>query len=179
MSKDPDLTNVGDRIRYLRKSKSWTQKQLAEQVGCAQEYVSEIENKKKLPTMEMLSRFARAFEVKLSTLFGGADEAALHMAHKLALIATFADPSEQENDDADAERQFSKHASDEEIVVLMASLFNSIYARSPETLICILTKIISEADARRLVDALSQGPTVPSTSADEVKAEVTRTSKRK
>ncbi|UCD56525.1 MAG: helix-turn-helix domain-containing protein [Candidatus Hydrogenedentota bacterium] len=64
---------VGDKIRALRQSKTpkMTSTDLAEKADISQSYVIEIESGRKNPSLEVLSRLARALDVSLVEIIGG------------------------------------------------------------------------------------------------------------
>ena len=64
---------VGERIRALRKSKmpKMTSTDLARMAEISQSYVIEIESGKKNPSLEVLSRLARALDVSLTEILSG------------------------------------------------------------------------------------------------------------
>lgn len=66
--------NIGPRIRALRKSaeRKMTSVDLARKADISQSYVIEIESGKKNPSLEVLSRIARALDVSLSEILSGA-----------------------------------------------------------------------------------------------------------
>ncbi len=59
---------VGEALRLLRIFNGYKSAELAEKLGISQSYVSEIENSKKQPTMDILEKYANVFEMKKSTL---------------------------------------------------------------------------------------------------------------
>ena len=64
---------VGGRIRALRKSRipKMTSTDLARKADISQSYVIEIESGKKNPSLEVLSRIARALDISLSEILSG------------------------------------------------------------------------------------------------------------
>ncbi len=60
---------MGEALRLLRIFNGYKSAELAELLEISQSYVSELENNKKQPTMEILDRYAKVFEMKKSTLF--------------------------------------------------------------------------------------------------------------
>lgn len=60
---------MGEALRLLRIFNGYKSKELAELLGISQSYVSELENDKKQPTMDVLERYAKVFGMKKSTLF--------------------------------------------------------------------------------------------------------------
>ncbi len=59
---------VGEVLRLLWIFSGYKSAELAEKLGISQSYVSEIENNKKQPTMDILDKYASVFEMKKSTL---------------------------------------------------------------------------------------------------------------
>ncbi len=64
-------TSLGRRIRTLRVRHSLTQERLALMVGVEQSYVSRLEAGERNPSIDLLAKFAEAFEISLSELFYG------------------------------------------------------------------------------------------------------------
>ena len=59
---------VGEALRLLRIFNGYKSAELAKKLELSQSYVSELENGKKQPTMEVLDKYAKVFEMKKSTL---------------------------------------------------------------------------------------------------------------
>lgn len=59
---------MGEALRLLRIFNGYKSAQLAEMLGLSQSYISELENNKKQPTMDVLERYAKIFKMKKSTL---------------------------------------------------------------------------------------------------------------
>lgn len=58
------VTNLGDKIRKLRKDKGWTLEKLAEEIASSKGYVWELENREtKKPSGEKLQKIAEALNV--------------------------------------------------------------------------------------------------------------------
>jgi transcriptional regulator with XRE-family HTH domain len=53
----------GEMIRSWRIQKTWTQRQLAQQVGCTDGFVAHLENEVKLPSLDISMALTRAFEL--------------------------------------------------------------------------------------------------------------------
>ena len=68
-----DTLQVGGKIRALRRSRDakMTSTELAQRADISQSYVIEIEGGKKNPSLEVLSRIARALDVSLSEILTG------------------------------------------------------------------------------------------------------------
>ena len=60
---------MGEALRLLRIFNGYKSAELAQMLGISQSYVSELENNKKQPTMEVLDKYATVFGMKKSTLF--------------------------------------------------------------------------------------------------------------
>ena len=59
---------IGEALRLLRIFNGYKSAELAEKLEISQSYVSEIENNKKQPTMDILDKYAAIFDMKKSTL---------------------------------------------------------------------------------------------------------------
>ena len=59
---------MGEALRLLRIFNGYKSAELAQKLGISQSYVSEIENSKKQPTMEIFDKYANVFDMKTSTL---------------------------------------------------------------------------------------------------------------
>lgn len=59
---------MGEALRLLRIFNGYKSAELAKKLELSQSYVSELENGKKQPTMEVLDKYAKVFELKKSTL---------------------------------------------------------------------------------------------------------------
>ncbi len=64
-------TQLGMRIRYLRKKKGLSQEDLALDSGINKNYLSDLERGMRNPTVNILEKLAVALEVSLSELFMG------------------------------------------------------------------------------------------------------------
>ncbi len=64
-------TQLGMRITYLRKLKKWTQEDLAFEAHVNKNYLCDLENGKRNPTIDILSRIAKALDISLEFLFKG------------------------------------------------------------------------------------------------------------
>ncbi len=65
----PLAKKLGTRIRELRKKEKVTSEKFAYENGISKGYLSDIENGKRLPTLEMLDKIAKALGVPLRELF--------------------------------------------------------------------------------------------------------------
>lgn len=59
---------IGEALRLLRIFNGYKSAELAEKLEISQSYVSEIENNKKQPTIDILDKYAAIFDMKKSTL---------------------------------------------------------------------------------------------------------------
>lgn len=62
-------SQLGQRIREIRKSKNMTQEQLVEKIGSDTNNLSKIENGKKFMSAEKLVKIAQALDVDIKELF--------------------------------------------------------------------------------------------------------------
>jgi XRE family transcriptional regulator, regulator of sulfur utilization len=66
----PDLlVRLGQRIRFLRKRKGWTQVVMAEKIGIDRSFLADVERGKRNLSVLNLSLIARGLGVSLSRLF--------------------------------------------------------------------------------------------------------------
>lgn len=62
---------LGERIRKLRRAKSWRQIDLAEQSGVHEVHISDLERGTREPGLRTLSKIALALETTLSEMLKG------------------------------------------------------------------------------------------------------------
>ena len=62
---------LGKRIEYLRKQKGWSQEDLSLESGVNKNYICDLENGRRNPSLLILSRISRALKISLQTLFQG------------------------------------------------------------------------------------------------------------
>ena len=65
--------NLGERLRYLRETRSLTQKQLAELAKVSQATIAHIEKSTKDPSVETLRKIAEALDLHVATFFSTED----------------------------------------------------------------------------------------------------------
>ena len=65
------LTQLGMRIRYLRKQKGLSQEDLALEAGVNKNYLSDLERGNRNPSLMILEKIAKALDVSLEILFQG------------------------------------------------------------------------------------------------------------
>ena len=64
-------TQLGMRIVYLRKQKGWSQLDLSIESGVNRNYLSDLENGRRNPTVDVLEKIANALGITLEILFKG------------------------------------------------------------------------------------------------------------
>lgn len=62
---------LGMRIKYLRNQLSWSQEDLALEANINKNYICDLENGRRNPSLDILERIASAFNMSLSDLFRG------------------------------------------------------------------------------------------------------------
>lgn len=67
-----DYALIGKRLSALRKSKNLTQEKLAEMTNLANNYISNIENNRSIPSLETLIKLCDALEVTPNDILLGA-----------------------------------------------------------------------------------------------------------
>ena len=60
---------IGDRLRALREAKKYSQGDIENRTGLLRCYISRVENRHTVPTVETLEKFARAQEVPIYPFF--------------------------------------------------------------------------------------------------------------
>lgn len=60
---------VGINLQELRPNRKYSQEELAHRAGIHQTYLSELESRKRNPTISVLDRLARAINVDIRELF--------------------------------------------------------------------------------------------------------------
>ena len=65
------VVQLGMRIRYLRKEKGWSQEDLALEADVNKNYICDLENGRRNPSLEILEKIAIALQITLSELFKG------------------------------------------------------------------------------------------------------------
>jgi transcriptional regulator with XRE-family HTH domain len=70
------MINIGERITQLRKAKSWSQEELAGRIEASRIMVGKYERGDNLPSIEVIVKLARVFEVSCDFLLGEGQNAA-------------------------------------------------------------------------------------------------------
>ncbi len=65
------LTQLGMRIRYLRKQKGLSQLDLSLEAEVNKNYISDLERGRRNPSILLLERICKALDIDLETLFKG------------------------------------------------------------------------------------------------------------
>ena len=65
------VTQLGMRIKFLRKSKKLSQLDLSLEAGVNKNYISDLEKGRRNPTILVLNKIAVALNIDLATLFKG------------------------------------------------------------------------------------------------------------
>lgn len=66
-------TQLGMRIRFLRKRLGWSQEDLALEANVNKNYICDLENGRRNPSLDVLERIAKALNITLSELFRGVE----------------------------------------------------------------------------------------------------------
>ncbi len=64
---------LGMRIRFLRQQHRWSQEDLALNANINKNYISDLENGRRNPSLDILERIAVAFNISLAELFKGVE----------------------------------------------------------------------------------------------------------
>ena len=62
---------LGMRIKFLRKERGWSQEDLALEANVNKNYICDLENGRRNPSLDILERISNAFGISLSLLFKG------------------------------------------------------------------------------------------------------------
>lgn len=65
-----NMVNIGEHIIRLRKAKGWSQDKLAKEVGSSRIMIGNYERGENLPSVEMIIKLARIFDVSIDFLLG-------------------------------------------------------------------------------------------------------------
>lgn len=65
------LTQLGMRIRYLRRQKGMSQLDLSLEAGVNKNYISDLERGSRNPSILLLEKICHALDIDLATLFKG------------------------------------------------------------------------------------------------------------
>ena len=73
---------LGDNIRRLRKTKGWSQRELADQVSSTSSYINRVETGKVNPSIGVLERIAKALGCSLDQMVKAEEPAEIHVRDK-------------------------------------------------------------------------------------------------
>ena len=59
---------IGDTLKRLRSIYGLNANKMRQQLGISNSYLSEIENNKKKPSLELLEKYSKIFDIKVSSL---------------------------------------------------------------------------------------------------------------
>lgn len=76
---------VGGKIRFLRKSKGWSQEELAEGAGLSYKFIGEVERGTVNPSLDTLLSISNALQVDIITLFSHNDTVILTKAGRASI----------------------------------------------------------------------------------------------
>jgi transcriptional regulator with XRE-family HTH domain len=62
---------LGQKIAALRRARGWNQEEMAFRASLNRNYLSDLENGRRNPSLKVLEKIAFAFEINLETLFRG------------------------------------------------------------------------------------------------------------
>ena len=65
------IDQLGMRIKFLRSERHWSQEDLALEANVNKNYICDLENGRRNPSLEILEKIAVAFGISLSELFKG------------------------------------------------------------------------------------------------------------
>ena len=69
MNEIPIETILSENIKSLRKTLGWSQELLAEKTGVSAPYITQIEARKRTPSLDIVEKLASALGVEYKTLF--------------------------------------------------------------------------------------------------------------
>lgn len=64
------MVNIGERIIQLRKAKNWSQDELAKKIEASRVMIGKYEREDNSPSIEVIVKLAKAFEVSVDYLLG-------------------------------------------------------------------------------------------------------------
>ncbi|MCP3680392.1 MAG: helix-turn-helix transcriptional regulator [Gammaproteobacteria bacterium] len=63
------MKNINELLRIMRVCEDWTLKEMSNKIDLSVSYLSEIENGKKEPTLQILEDYSDIFKIDLSDIF--------------------------------------------------------------------------------------------------------------
>jgi len=64
------MVSIGERITQLRKAKNWSQDELAKEIDSSRVMIGKYERGDNLPSIEVIIKLAKAFDVSVDFLLG-------------------------------------------------------------------------------------------------------------
>ena len=64
------MLDIGSKITQLRKAKNWSQGELADKIEASRAIIGKYERNENLPSIEMVVKMAKAFDVSVDFLLG-------------------------------------------------------------------------------------------------------------
>lgn len=64
------MVSIGERITQLRKAKNWSQDELAKEIDSSRVMIGKYERGDNLPSIEVIVKLAKAFDVSVDYLLG-------------------------------------------------------------------------------------------------------------
>ena len=64
------MLNIGSKIIELRKAKSWSQEDLAQEIGSSRVMIGKYERNDNAPSIEVLLKMAKSFDVTVDYIIG-------------------------------------------------------------------------------------------------------------
>ena len=65
------MSTIGDRLKFMRQSKGFTQQALADSLGICRVQISEYETDKKVPSVQNLAKMADLFGTTMDFIYRG------------------------------------------------------------------------------------------------------------
>lgn len=62
---------IGNNLQQIRKSHGYTQERLAEEIGCSNRYISDIEQNRSNPSYEVLVGICNVFKIGMNEIYAG------------------------------------------------------------------------------------------------------------
>lgn len=75
------MSEINERIRFLRRRRGWSLRELADRSGLSASFISQVERSRNSPSVASLEAICRALEVNVPDLFEGTVETAVEFKH--------------------------------------------------------------------------------------------------
>ena len=76
------MSEINERIRFLRRRRGWSLRELADRSGLSASFISQVERSRNSPSVASLEAICRALEVDVVDLFEGTVVTAVEYAHE-------------------------------------------------------------------------------------------------